>query len=128
MYFTTLPADKSVQKEYGQFYKLHNEIRGAIRYAIFRVNMTGDEEELAKLKKQYKIKDLADGKPVLRFYPNEVSGDRKLAQSFGILFDPASKDLSPIMNEIHLSFDSDVRDVTTTVFNNMILHHAKEEQ
>ena len=78
VYFTTLPADKSVQKEFGSFYKLHNEIRGAIRFGIFRVNMT-DEEELTKFKKQYKIKDLADGKPVLRYYPNEVSGDRKLA-------------------------------------------------
>ena len=117
-----------MQKEFGSFYKLHGEIKGAVRLAIFRVNSTGDEEEYNKFKRQYKIRDLADGKPVLRYYPNEVSGDRKLAQSFGILFDPANKDLSPIMGEIHQSFDGDVRDVTASVFNNMILHHAKEEQ
>jgi hypothetical protein len=56
---------------------------------------------------------LKDGKPVLRYYPNEVTGDTKLAASFGIFFDPSTTDLKPIMNEIHSSFDSDVREITS---------------
>jgi len=63
------------------------------------------------MKKLYKVNALSTGKPVIRFYPNQVKGDMKHQASFGILFDATKKENSKIIEEIQSSFEHEVRAV-----------------
>jgi len=55
---------------------------------VFRIDASGESGSFSELKKEYKVAALGEGKPVIRFYPNEIKGDLKRQASFGILFDP----------------------------------------
>jgi len=114
VYFTTMKEGENLQDEYKGYGGLYQEVGGAIKFAIYRVSETG--EELAALKKQYKIKDLKENRPVLRFYPNEVSGDMKRKASIGIPFDRKSSDLGSILEDIDSSFESNIRDLRPEMF------------
>jgi hypothetical protein len=85
VYFTTLPADVDVMTEYRHFGSLERALKGAIKVGIFRIDPAADD--FSQIKKEYKAGSLAAGKPVIRFYPNEVKGELKNQASFGILFD-----------------------------------------
>jgi len=71
---------------------------------VFRI----PEEDLEDAKKQYKLKDLAKNRPILRFYPNEIVDEAKGQASHAITFDPKSKELGGIYQTIHSSFESRV--------------------
>ena len=126
VYFTTLAADKDVMTEYKHFGSLERALKGAIKVAIFRIDANADD--FSQLKKDYKAGSLAAGKPVIRFYPNELKGELKNQASFGILFDATKKENAKILEEIQGSFEHNVREVQGHMFNNLILQHAKEEQ
>lgn len=98
VYFTTLPADVDVMTEYRHFGSLERTLKGAIKVGIFRIDPAADD--FSQIKKEYKAGSLAAGKPVIRFYPNEVKGELKNQASFGILFDATQKENAKIMEEI----------------------------
>lgn len=41
------------------------------------MDSSGENGNFAELKKEYKVGALAAGKPVIRFYPNEIKGNLK---------------------------------------------------
>jgi hypothetical protein len=75
VYFTTLDEKADVMTEYKQFNNLERTLQGAVKVAIFR--MDPKSEGFTKLKKEFKAGTLNEGKPVIRFYPNELKGDLK---------------------------------------------------
>ena len=128
VYYTTLEAGEDLMSEYKDFQKLERELKGAVKVAVFRMDASGEGGSFSELKKEYKVGALNPGKPVIRFYPNEIKGELKHQASFGILFDNTKKENKRIIDEILGSFEHDVRAVQSNMFNNMILQYAKEEQ
>ena len=104
LYFTTLEDGELMKTEWKYFAKLVRYVRGAIDLGVYRVK----PEELAAVKKDHRLKDLKAGRPLLRYYPNRMKGDVKNAASFSIKFDLDEKDLQPIYEEIHTSFEHEV--------------------
>lgn len=75
------------------------------------MDASGDKEGFSDFKKAYKVNSLNTGKPVIRFYPNNIKGDMKHQASFGILFDSAKKENAKIIEEILGSYEHDVKSV-----------------
>lgn len=54
-----------------------------MKVCVFRYEKNLDDtyeeqvEEFEKFKKKYNVKYLSDGRPVLRYYPNEMTGKAK---------------------------------------------------
>lgn len=66
-----------MKKEYKEFGRLERELTGALKFSVFRMDSSGENGNFAELKKEYKVGALAAGKPVIRFYPNEIKGSLK---------------------------------------------------
>lgn len=77
VYYTTLKEGEDLKKEYKEFGKLERELSGALKFLVFRMVDSGESGNFADLKKEYKVSALSAGKPVIRFYPNEIKGDLK---------------------------------------------------
>lgn len=77
VYFTTLVEGEDLQSEYKEFKKLERDLRGAVKLAVFRMDASGESGNFSELKKEYKVGSLNVGKPVIRFYPNEIKGQLK---------------------------------------------------
>ena len=77
VYFTTKAAGEDLKKEYKEFGRLERELSGAIKLAVFRMDSSGESGSFSELKKEYKVAALNAGKPVIRFYPNEIKGELK---------------------------------------------------
>jgi hypothetical protein len=75
------------------------------------MDASGEKESFSALKKTYKVNALNTGKPVIRFYPNQIKGDMKHQASFGILFDSTKKENAKIIEEILGSYEHDVKSV-----------------
>ena len=60
--------------EYKKFNALEITLKGAIKLAIFRMDSSGETGSFSQFKKDYNAASLVDGKPVIRFYPNDVKG------------------------------------------------------
>ena len=56
-----------------------------------------------------------------------MKGDVKAAASFAIHFNPEEKDLQPIYEEIHTSYEHEVNAINPTMFNNLLVQHALHE-
>jgi hypothetical protein len=77
VYFTTQAEGDDLKKEYKEFGRLERELSGAVKLAVFRIDASGESGNFADLKKEYKVAALNAGKPVIRFYPNEIKGELK---------------------------------------------------
>lgn len=86
--------------------------------------MDNEAENFDELKKTYKVQSLDVGKTQLRFYPNNIEGERKLSASFGIM----DKSVEGVMEEISSSLEHNVREVSPHLFNQILIQHAKTEQ
>mmetsp|Transcript_3358 Transcript_3358/g.5612 ORF Transcript_3358/g.5612 Transcript_3358/m.5612 type:complete len:118 (-) Transcript_3358:865-1218(-) len=75
-----------------------------------------------------KLSSLDVQKPELRFYPNMDSGESKVQNSFGILFNKENKNLEAILEEISNNLEHTVKEISTSIFNNMIVTYAQEQQ
>lgn len=125
VYFTTLGADEDVAKEYKYFKQLTLQLLGPVKTMVFR--MSPDAENYQELKKQFRVPKLDVGKPDLRYYPNEVTGQQKLERSFGLPLDLKSRDFQPIIEEIESAFESHITDIQAHMFNQYIIQYAKEQ-
>jgi len=77
------------------------------------------------VKKHYKLKDLDDGQPIIRFYPNEVSGKKKVSASIAIKIDTKSKDFQPILKRMSNKFDHPAQEIPPRHFNDYVIEQAK---
>ena len=60
------------------------------------------------MKKKYKVENLDINKPIIRFYQNLITGKKKIDSSFSILFKRNSMDISYIIEESELAFNSSI--------------------
>lgn len=126
VYFTTLARNEAVESEFKYFNKLIRTFRGVVHFSVFRLDPTADGfQELAK---KYKVGSLAAGKPKLRYYPNQATGDSKFGRSYEIFFSRESKDFSNIENEVKENYAHNVNDILANSFNQFIVRYAKDEQ
>ena len=87
-----------------------------------------DDGEFDELIKHFKIPNLNANKPVLRFYPNGVSGDAKVEAAHNLKFDRLDSNIGPIIDEIHDSFEHNVQKVVSVDVDDMIKEYAAEKQ
>lgn len=85
-------------------------MKGPVKTMVFR--MQPDDEKYSELKKQFRVPKLAAGKPDLRYYPNEATGQSKLDRSYSLPLDLKSRDFQPIFDEIESTYESHIIDVT----------------
>lgn len=126
VYFTTLARNDAVESEFKYFNKLIRTFRGVVHFSVFRMDPNSDG--FAELAKKYKVGSLAAGKPKLRYYPNQATGDAKFGKSYEIFFSRESKDFSNIENEVKENYEHNVNDILANSFNAFIVRYAKEEQ
>ena len=71
---------------------------------------------------------MSDGRPQLRYYPNEMKGKAKIEGGHIIDFDVSDRNIKPIIDDLHNSIEHDVQEIGSKEFNNMVLRYAKDEQ
>lgn len=126
VYFTTLGAEEDITKEYKYYKQLARHLMGPIKMAAFRLKP--DADDFQDLKKAYRVGKVEAGKPELRYYPNEITGETKLDRSYSLPLDLTSNDFSVIVEEIESSFESHIADVQPQLFNNYIVQYGKDQQ
>lgn len=109
VYFTTLGEKEDITKEYKYYKSLAKRLMGPIKVTVFR--MAADAPNFGELKKDYRVGKLAAGRPDLRYFPNEATGDKKMDRSFSLPLDLKSSDFTPIIEEIESSFAAHVVDI-----------------
>lgn len=85
-----------------------------VKVSAFRLDPK--DKDFEELKKTYKLTTVGDGKPELRFYPNEKRGSSKHTNSYAIAFDKENKDFQPIINEINKGMNHHVRAINSNEF------------
>jgi hypothetical protein len=114
VYFTTLNDTTDVKEEYKHFNKMARFLQGAIKIGVFRIDKNSDD--FKAMVRKYKLSNINEEKPVMRFYPNGALGDDKSLASESIPFDKDSKDLKPIYEEISSGLQHDIQDVHPNMF------------
>ena len=79
---------------------------GAVKVAVYRIDK--DAADFKELKKRFKLSKLDDGKPEMRMFPNDVTGDSKMSAMIEIPFDKAKKNLQPLYDEISAGMTSNI--------------------
>ena len=87
---------------------------------MFYVNDT--TPDFTEFKKKYK---LGNKFPQLRFYKNNIFGEEKNQKSFEIYL---KKKVDDILDEIHESLDTDIKEVNEKILNNLAINYASEEK
>jgi hypothetical protein len=54
---------------------------------------------------------LSENKPEIRFYPNNVEGEKKDKASMGILISKDTKDLNSILEEISQNLNNNIMEI-----------------
>ena len=108
---------KQVNREFPMFETLIDQMNGAFKFGVFKV----DTSEFQELQKIFKLSSsLKKGKPELRFFPNKFTGQLKIGSSVGLAFNPASDDLEPIFSQIHEVTKSDISIESEEVFEEIV--------
>jgi len=126
VYYTTLGRNDNVESEFKYFNKLIRTFRGVVNFSVFKMDSSSDG--FSALAKKYKVASLSAGKPKLRYYPNQHSGENKFNRGYEIYFNKDSKDFSNIESEVQENYEHNVDDILANSFNSYIVRYAKDEQ
>jgi hypothetical protein len=110
----------NVTEAFPLFDKILKATHGPLQVGVFYVNETA--EDIKENRKKYK---LGNKLPQLRFYRNNLLGEEKNQKSFELT---ETSSLEAVLDEVHDSIDSDVKEMTEKIIMNVATSVVVEEK